>query len=63
LEKRIAEFTFKAHVAQKYEERNEVAEETEPPIILDEETEARVNAEVERIINSENQLAGPKAPP
>jgi energy-coupling factor transporter ATP-binding protein EcfA2 len=56
LEKRIAEFTFKAHIAQKYEERNEVAEETEPPIILDEETEARVNAEVERIVNSDNQL-------
>jgi len=60
VERKVAEFTFKARVMHRNEDRSEVVEENETSIILDEETEARVNAEVERIVNSDNQLAALK---
>jgi energy-coupling factor transporter ATP-binding protein EcfA2/uncharacterized C2H2 Zn-finger protein len=60
VERKVAEFTFKARVMHRNEDRSEVVEENETSIILDEKTEARVNAEVERIVNSDNQLAALK---
>jgi hypothetical protein len=42
VERKVAEFTFKARVMHRNEDRSEVVEENETSIILDEETEARL---------------------